>query len=58
MMLDWLHSILSGKEISHPICVLCRAGHLDPQKAIDLGVRQGAAFTQLKDGFSVVGVGE
>ncbi len=36
----------------------CRAGHLDPQRALDLGVQRGVAFTRLKDGFSVVGVGE
>ncbi|KAK9821050.1 hypothetical protein WJX74_006080 [Apatococcus lobatus] len=34
-----------------------RAGHLDPKRALDLGVQRGAAFTRLKDGFSVVGVG-
>ncbi len=37
---------------------VCRAGHLDPEKAKSLGVFPGASFAKLKDGLSVVGVGE
>lgn len=37
---------------------LCRAGHLDPQKALALGVSPGKAFSMLKEGLSVAAQGE